>query len=167
MFHKVERCITSALCFDVDPWINACGAARQIAHRLVSSSLPLPSSLTAKEDEGQQMQMERWTRGRQTPHSNTIEPTADISPGAAAPVKLHHKITIVFSSFFFLFSSLWDFGSTFDTRRYLSDVFPTPPPHPYSAPRRGCAGSCAQCCIYRCHHPTTAHGVLHRLHLLQ
>ena len=60
--------------------------------------------------------------------------------------------------------SLGCLGSTFDARRFLSDVFPT---HPSATPGRGCADSCAQCCIYRCRHPTTVHGVLHRVHLLQ
>ena len=60
--------------------------------------------------------------------------------------------------------SLGGLGSTFDARRFLSDVFPT---HPSATPRRGCADPCAKCCIYRCHHPTTAHGVLHRVHQLQ
>ena len=36
---QVESCISEALCFVVDPWINACRAARLIAHRLLSSRL--------------------------------------------------------------------------------------------------------------------------------
>ena len=37
----VDSCIVEALCLVVDPRINVCRAARQIAHRLVSSCRPL------------------------------------------------------------------------------------------------------------------------------
>ena len=39
LFHRVGSCIVEAFCFVVDPWINACQAARQIAHGPVSSRL--------------------------------------------------------------------------------------------------------------------------------
>ena len=38
---QVDSCIVEALCFVVDPWINACWAAQQIAHRLVCAVVPL------------------------------------------------------------------------------------------------------------------------------
>ena len=49
-------------------------------------------------------------------------------------------------------------------RHYLPDVFST---HPSSSPRRSCADSFTQCRFCRCYHPTTALGVLSRVHLLQ